>query len=166
MVNSAMKRIIVGEFVNNPAIPDNDCISVVVNVFDGDLLVANADMQPTPRWAWRLLYACVFKENSLLTQEEAAKQFCKGVVKLQMRKQSHDCISLGVVSDELYADYPEYKNIKIVAHIRGTKLEIPRIGNVNSMSYAIYADENTMTYFHTYISSATYKALAGEKFTK
>lgn len=166
MINSAMKRIITGEFVNNPAIPDNDCISVVVNVIDVDLLVNNADIQPTPRWAWQLLYACVFEKYSLLSQEEAAKHFCKGVIKLHMRKQSHDCVSMGVVSDELYADYPEYKNIKIVAHIRGTKFEVPRMDNVNSMSYAVYADENTITYFHSYISRSAYKALAGEKFTK
>lgn len=63
MSNSAMKRIITGEFVNNPTIPDSDCISVVVNVLDDDLLVRNADMQPTPKWAWRLLYACIFRKS-------------------------------------------------------------------------------------------------------
>lgn len=101
-----------------------------------------------------------------MTLEEAEKRFCKGIVKLQMRHQSHDCVSFGVVSDAVYADYPEFCNIKIVAHIRGTKFEAPRIDNVNSMSYAVYADENTQNYLHSYVSSATYRALRPEKYAK
>lgn len=163
---NAMKRIISGEFINDPAIPDDECISGVVNVVEDTVLAKDADMQPVPRWAWRLLYAHVFKEKSLLTPEEAAKRFCKGLLRFQLGKQSHPCVSLGVETGELFPDYPEYKNIKIVAHIRGTKLEVPRIENINSMSYAIYADNNTITYLHGYISSGAYKALDGERYTK
>jgi len=161
-----MERIITGEFINNPAIPDNECISAVVTVSEYAQLAKNEDAQIIPKWVWRLLYAHVFKGRSLMTPEEAAKRFCKGILKAQLRKQSNSCITLGFESSDLYADHPEYKNIKIVAHTRGVKLETPRIENVNSMTYAIYANKNAINYLQCFVSTGTYRALGTEKYTR
>lgn len=160
-MSEPLKQIISGKWVSNPAISNKYTISAVIDVPDRASL-----LDPAPRWVWRLLYVKLFPRQTVLSVREVESNFCNAVMIQFTRERKLPCIKYGVPKEELFADHPGYKNIKIAVNISGEGFEIVRLGNVFDMTYTIYGDDLALRSLHCYVSTSAYKVLSGEKYMK